>query len=60
MTPPAAVQRKCHRDVLAGLKAKDPEKTGKAVSEYLQQAQQMLSVLLSTLDSSPDKATVSK
>ena len=60
VTPPAAVQRKCHRDVLAGLKAKDPEKTGKAVSEYLQQAQQMLSVLLSTLDSSPDKATVSK
>jgi GntR family transcriptional repressor for pyruvate dehydrogenase complex len=56
VTPAASVQRKCHRDVIAGLKAKDPERTGKAVSDYMSQAQQMLTALLQALSSSTDKA----
>ena len=60
VTPAAVIQRKCHRDVIAGLKAKDAERTGKAVNEYMLQAQQMLTTLLAALSSSSDKAAANK
>jgi len=49
VTPSPAVQRKCHRDVIAGLKAKDATRTTKAVSDYMQQAEQLLQQLLASL-----------
>ncbi len=58
--PPAPVQRKCHRDVIAGLKGKDAARTAKAVSEYMMQAQQQLDVLLQALSVSADKTTGNK
>jgi GntR family transcriptional repressor for pyruvate dehydrogenase complex len=58
--PSAAVQRKCHRDVIAGLKAKDAERTGKAVNEYMQQAQQQLATLLATLNAQSSSGTISE
>ncbi len=58
--PPATVQRKCHHDVIAGLKAKDAARTARAVSEYMMQAQQQLDVLLTALSGGADKTTGSK
>ena len=58
--PPATVQRKCHRDVIAGLKAKDTVRTAKAVSDYMMQAQQLLSALLLSLGNSTDKLSGTK
>ena len=60
VTPAAAIQRKCHRDVIAGLKAKDAERTGKAVNDYMLQAQQLLTTLLAAMSSSNDKAAANK
>jgi DNA-binding FadR family transcriptional regulator len=45
VTPPPTVMRKCHRDVIAALKAREADKAGKAVNEYLLKAQEMLTSL---------------
>ena len=45
VSPPAAVTRKHHRDVLNAIKAHEPDKAAKAVSDYLFKAQEMLSAL---------------
>jgi GntR family transcriptional repressor for pyruvate dehydrogenase complex len=45
VSPAAAVIRKHHRDVLNAIKAHEPDKAAKAVSDYLFKAQEMLGVL---------------
>lgn len=45
VTPAPVVMRKCHRDVIAALKAREADKAGKAVNEYLLKAQEMLTSL---------------
>lgn len=48
VSPPAAIIRKSQRDVLVALKARDPERAAKVVSDYLQKAQDMVSSLFPT------------
>lgn len=57
LTPSAQVQRKCHRDVLAGLAAKDPVATAQAVNDYLLQAARLLQVALRADSDLVDKST---
>ena len=45
VSPPAQIVRQSQRDVLNAIKARQPDKAAKAVNDYLQKAQEMLSAL---------------
>lgn len=45
VSPPAAVVRKHHRDVITAIKGHEPDKAAKAVNDYLFKAQEMLGAL---------------
>ena len=45
VSPPAAIIRKHHRDVIGAIKGREADKAAKAVNEYLYKAQEMLGAL---------------